>query len=711
MRSLRTWILGGLLVASGAAGHDDLLGTRYVATSGVDEGDCSHAREPCRTIAYALTSTPGGGTVKVATGLYSIEGLEVEEILHGKSGVLGGYNTADEFARQDLDRNITQVHGAPLYERDLLRSRGLHLIVDNIALRGVNLRHLIDPPAPPARLAAARIAVNCVQGNAGSHPCRNVDLLARVALSDLSSRPGTMSNLWGFVDLNDNREYAVVGVSNGTAVIEVTDPQNPREVRTIPANASLWREVKVFQFFDVGANRYRAYAYISTEASQGMQVLDLSGLPNTVTLASTISDFQTSHTLYVANVDYSSNAAMAGRSAFLYVAGANRNNGAYRIYSLSDPSAPQLVTEAPPGTGYMHDSTNLYLTDNRTAQCAQGHNPCEILVDFNESTVDLWDVTNKAQPVRLSTTGYSSARYTHSGWPSADQRFIFVHDELDELRIAGQRTQIYVMRIDDLLNPVIATAFTGPGTTTDHNGYTIGNRYYVAHYRRGLVVFDASDPNALTEVGNLDTFLSPASDGAGTDGAWGVYPFLPSGNILVSDIDNGLYVLRDNTRNLAANTGRVGFGASSFSVDENAGMLRAVVRRTGGTLGAVSVQYSTRDGSATAGADYTAASGTISWPAGDALDRTIDVPILDDAAVESGESFTLVLSNPGGGATVDGALEAPANIVSNDGTGNGGGGGGGGGGRIDFAALLLLLLLIVRMRAGGTRVVARRSAR
>ena len=54
----------------------------------------------------------------------------------------------------------------------------------------------------------------------------------------------------------------------------------------------------------------------------------------------------------------------------------------------------------------MHDSTTLFITDNRTTQCSQGHNPCQVLVDFNESTVDLWDVTDKAQPVRLSATGY-----------------------------------------------------------------------------------------------------------------------------------------------------------------------------------------------------------------------------------------------------------------------------------------------------------------
>lgn len=701
--TLSILVLASLLAAAGALGHDDLLGTRHVAPGGVDEGDCSNAHDPCASIAYALAQTPGGGTVKVAAGLYSIAGLDVDEMLHGKSGVLGGYSTSDDFKHQDFDVNITQVAGAAPRHREHLASRGLQLIVEDFGNRMMRLRGEASEERPTRQSAeAVTQSANCVQGFAGLHPCRNVDVLGHVTLSQLSSRPGTMSNLWGFVDRNDNREYAVVGVSNGTVVVDVTDPQAPREVGTVPANTSLWREVKVLQFFDAAANRYRAYAYLSTEAVQGMQVIDLSGLPASVALANTVNEFQTSHTLYIANVDYATNEALPGRAPFLYIAGSNRNGGSFLIFSLANPAAPQLVTQAPQGTGYMHDSTSLYLTDNRTAQCDQGHNPCEVLVDFNESTVDLWDVTNKSSPVRLSATGYPSARYTHSGWATADQRAIVVHDELDELRIAGQNTQIYTLEIDDLRTPNMVTSFVGTGTTTDHNGYTKGDRYYVSHYRRGLVVFDHSNPRALREVGNLDTFLAPAADSAGTDGAWGVYPFLPSGNILISDIDNGLFVLRDNTRNLAASAGRLGFEALSFAAAEGTAQLRAAVRRTAGTLGAVSIQYATRDGTALAGSDYTAASGTLTWNAGDDADKFITVPIADDSAVESAEQFVLVLSTLTGGATLDGATEATVTLTSNDGTG---GGGGGGGGALDWLILALLALMVLARAARRRYVV------
>ena len=254
-------------------------------------------------------------------------------------------------------------------------------------------------------------------------PCRNVDFQAQIPLDQFPNAPSSAANVWGFVDLNDNREYAVIGLRNGTAVVEVTNPAKPREVGTMAGNTSAWREVKVYQVRD-NVRIVIAHTRTSRRKRQdsGMQVIDLSGLPNSVTLATTLNDTGSQHTLYVSNIDYGTNVALPGAEAFLYVAGSNLNAGAWRVYSLANPAQPQLISTAPAGTQYMHDSTSLLITDGRTTQCDQGHSPCQVLVDFNENTVDLWDVTNKNPPVRLSSTTYPSAAYTHSGWPSADQR-------------------------------------------------------------------------------------------------------------------------------------------------------------------------------------------------------------------------------------------------------------------------------------------------
>src|SRR5687768_10960581 len=193
-----------------------------------------------------------------------------------------------------------------------------------------------------------------------------------------------------------------------------------------------------------------------------------------------------------------------------------------------------------------------------------------------------------------------------------------------------------------------------------------GGYYYVSHYRRGVVVFDASNPNQLVEVAHFDNYVTPSTNIAGTDGTWGVYPFLPSGNLLVSDIENGLFVLRDQTRALDSSNGRLGFGAISAAGAENAGTINVRVQRTLGRSGSVSVQYTTGAGSATEGADYTAASGTLSWPAGDIADKVIAIPVTNDTSVENAETLTLTLSGLTGGAALDGSSTLAVTITDND---------------------------------------------
>ncbi len=399
---------------------------------------------------------------------------------------------------------------------------------------------------------------------------------------------------------------------------------------------------------------------------------------------------------------------MPGAEAFLYIAGSNVNGGAWRAYSLANPSSPQLAATAPPGAQYVHDATSLLITDARTAQCAAGHDPCEVYVDFNENTVDLWDVTDKSTPVMLSSTTYSDASYTHSGWPTADQRHIFVHDETEEL-FGGLRTQIYTMNVEDLRNPFIVASYQGPDTTTDHNGYVKNGFLYVSHYRRGLVVFDAGEPEALREVASFDTFLAPATNEAGTDGAWGVYPFFPSGVVVISDINNGLIVLRDHAATLAQQAGRLGFDVDEAAVAEDDGNVEVTVRRSGGTLGAVSVDYSTADGSATAGGDYAETSGTLTWADGDMDDQVITIPLVDDDAEEGAEAFELTLANAGGGAGLDGSATLTVDVSDDDGDAvvPPPPGGRGGGGATGPEGMLLLALWLF---AAAAQQEARRRA-
>ena len=425
MRRYLPWtglLLVGVTMISSS--HDDTQGARFVDPDGANASDCLEHHEPCRSIQYALAQAVPGNTVKVAAGIYDMSGIEPESFLFGVIRAQGGYE-GGHFELQDPDANPTILLGVdPRYRQQMM-----HLGFKWAADLASALQGNVDDSPAPALQATAIAAMPCMQGFAGQFPCRNVDFMAQISLNQFASRPLSAANVWGFVDLNDNREYAVVGLNNGTAIVEVTDPANPRQADFVPGNSSSWREVKIYQQFDAVANRYRAYAYITTEAANtGLQVIDLSGLPNSVSLATTLADTGSQHTDYVSNINYSTNVALPGATAYLYVAGSNIGSGSWRVYSLANPAQPQFIRQAP-GAGYMHDSTSLLITDQRTTQCALGHDPCEVLVDFNVSTVDLWDVTDKAAPVLLSSTTYSDASYTHSGWPTADQRHIFVHDE------------------------------------------------------------------------------------------------------------------------------------------------------------------------------------------------------------------------------------------------------------------------------------------
>jgi choice-of-anchor B domain-containing protein len=694
MRRSLPWtglLLVGVTMISSS--HDDTLGARFVDPDGVNASDCLEQHDPCRSIQYALAQAEPGNTVKVATGIYDMSGVEPESFLFGVIRAQGGYE-GGHFELQDSEAYPTILLGVDSRYRQQMMHLGFKWAADLASAQ----QGIVDESPAPALQATAIAAMPCVQGMAGQFPCRNVDFMAQISLNQFASRPVSAANVWGLVDLNDNnREYAVVGLSNGTAIVEVTDPVNPRQVDFVPGNPSSWREVKIYQHFV--ANSYRAYAYITTEAANtGLQVIDLSGLPDSVSLATTLVDTGSQHTDYVSNINYSTNMALPGATAYLYVAGSNIGGGSWRVYSLADPARPQFIRQSP-GAGYMHDSTSMLITDERTTECALGHNPCEVLVDFNVDTVDLWDVTDKAAPVLLSSATYSDASYTHSGWPSADQRSIFVHDELEEIN-RGLFTQIYTMNVDNLRNPFIEASFQGPDTATDHNGYTKGNLLYVSHYRRGLVVFDASEPAQLRELSHFDTFLAPAANSAGTDGAWGVYPFFPSGTVVISDINNGLFVLHDHTATLSQSAGRIGFVGTTANVSENAGSAQVRVRRNNGFAGAVSIQFGTSDVSAIAGGDYTMASSTINWAAGELDERTITVPLVNDAQSEGTETFRITLSNLTGGAVIDGLATFDVSITNDDvvpppGPGNGGGGGGAIG--IELLGLLGLLLF----SAGG----------
>lgn len=496
-------------------------------------------------------------------------------------------------------------------------------------------------------------ATRCVNGLAGPYPCSNVDLLSHVA----DRTPGAKAaDIWGFMDLNTHREYVIVGYSTGTAVFDVTDAENPREVGFIAGQSTAWRDIKVHQYWNVADSRWNAVAYIVADsATDGLFIIDLSQLPHRVVRINYAADFSAAHNVYLTDTEFGTGLSITGDPPLLILAASNHSDGRFRSYSLANPAAPAFIaapaTPADQSTNdrlYMHDAASMIVTDDRkNTQCvnAGGADHCDVLFDFNENAIEIWDVTNSSNPVRLSQTTYANVGYIHSGWWSEDQQYLFVQDELDE-RDRGLNTTLRVFSISDLTLPALAGTWTGPTATIDHNGFARGNRYYMSNYTRGLTILDITIASSPVLAGRFDSF--PSSDAVGFDGNWGAYPFLPSGNIAISDRQSGLFMLADNTLDVVQ--GSISFTASAFGGDElqTTGI---VVQRTAGTQGIATVNWQVIGATASFD-DVVLTRGTLSWTDGDATNRVIDLGLYNDGVAEGLERVLIKLTAPTGGATL-----------------------------------------------------------
>ena len=365
----------------------------------------------------------------------------------------------------------------------------------------------------------------CVDGMADIFPCENVDLLAHLPLAEIGG--GTGNDIWGWKDPRTGREYALVGRSNGTAFIDLTDPESPIYVGNLPtaAGPSAWRDIKV----------YKDHAFVVADfaGAHGMQVFDLNRLrdvanpPTTFSADARYDQFNRAHNLAI-NED----------TGFAYAVGSETcNGGGLHMIDLADPLDP-VFAGCFGEDGYTHDT-----------QCVVYRGPDksyrgrEICFAANEDSVTVIDVTDKDAAVILSRSGYDQTGYTHQGWLTEDHAYFIHDDELDEQRF-DHPTKTYVWDMSDLTAPRIAGEHLADGRSIDHNQYVMGDHTYQANYKRGLRILHLKNParGKLQEVAFFDTY--PLNDGDTFDGAWSVYPYFDSGAVVVSDINRGFFVLR-----------------------------------------------------------------------------------------------------------------------------------------------------------------------
>ena len=381
--------------------------------------------------------------------------------------------------------------------------------------------------------------VDCAGGEATVFGCNEVDLVAYMPVSQLGGQRGVRVNdIWGWTDPETNRDYAIVGRSDGTSFVDVTDPPNPFLVGNLPrteaAPSSSWRDMKVYSD--------HVFVVSDNAPEHGMQVLDLTrlreydGEPLALTEDALYDQVSSVHNIVINE-----------ETGFAYAVGAGGGGetcgGGLHMIDIRDPKNPTFAgcfadeRTGRSGTGYSHD-----------AQCViysgpdEEHRGKEICFGSNETALSIADVTDKEAPVALSMAEYPNASYTHQGWLTEDQAWFYMNDETDETGGVVSNTRTLIFDVSDLDDPLLVKEHLSENTSSDHNLYIVGDLMYQSNYNSGLRVFDIADRENPRPVGFFDTV--PGEDFPSMNGSWSNYPFFRSGIVVVTAGGEGLFVVK-----------------------------------------------------------------------------------------------------------------------------------------------------------------------
>ena len=400
----------------------------------------------------------------------------------------------------------------------------------------------------------------CAGGYAGEYPCSNYDLLSNIPVSTLANSSGNPegSDVWGWTDSETGKEYAIAAMTNSTAFVDITDPINPVFLGRLNSNAgnNYWRDVKI----------YGNYAFIVADnvGNHGMQVFDLTRLrditsPETLSPDVVYNDVTSCHNIVINEA-----------TAVAYLVGCNNYSGGPNFVDISDPLNPTSLGGYSLD-GYTHDAQVITYNGPDTEYTGK-----EILVGSNANKVVILDVTDKSNIIKITEFDYPQIGYTHQGWFTDDQRFFLLGDETDEQNF-GINTRTLVFDFQDLDNPTQIDTYYGASSAIDHNGYVQGTDFFMASYRAGMRVLDISNiggtDNQLTEIGYFDTY--PQNNGTAFNGAWSVYPYFASGNIIINDIERGLFVVRKS-----GTLGSVEVLKNRFSISPNPTNKSPIIKAT-----------------------------------------------------------------------------------------------------------------------------------
>jgi choice-of-anchor B domain-containing protein len=355
----------------------------------------------------------------------------------------------------------------------------------------------------------------CLWGSVWGQNALNLGLVGHLPNDTLTNGQYISTNdIWGYADHNGH-EYALVGKFNGLSIVSLLNPAQPQQLYFSPGTGSIWRDIKT----------YGSYAYVCNDIGGGIKLIDLSGLPDQISVTdSVIPGINRAHNLWI-------------EGNRLYIAGSPFFNGGIGVYSLQNPSSPTFLGEYT--DRYVHD---VYVRNER-AYAAEIYQPGMSIVDFK----------NVANPVRIGEVAYAGA-FTHNTWLNDAGTVCFTTDEQPATYIrswdVSNPTNI------QLLDQIRSSVNAGQGMP--HNVHVLNDYLITSYYTDGIHLIDAARPHNLIEVGYYPTGGS----------VWGAYPYLPSGLILASDIQKGLFVLSPNLERAAYLEGLVVDSANGMGLQD-----------------------------------------------------------------------------------------------------------------------------------------------
>ncbi|HSH64593.1 MAG TPA: choice-of-anchor B family protein [Bacteroidia bacterium] len=336
---------------------------------------------------------------------------------------------------------------------------------------------------------------------------QNVNVKLR---SQLKYSGQELANICGYTDPETGKEYALVGTSKGASIVDISNPDSPKEVKFITGPTSEWREIKV----------KGDYAYVTTEGGGGLQIINMKSLPDAsgiVYKSWTGGSAGSLTSIHALHID----------GNFVYLYGSKLFNGGALVADISDPYNPVYVGNYQATGGgkrpYVHDG----FVKNDTLYA------CHIYEGFTD-IVDFRDKKNPKVLGSIETPG----KFSHNSWLNENSKVMFTTDEVSNSFLTAY----------DISDPANITEIdriqSNPGSKSIvHNTHIIkigdGQFAVTSWYRDGFTIVDVTRPNNMVQVGNYDTY---AGSGSGFNGDWGVFPFFPSKTIVVSNIEDGLFV-------------------------------------------------------------------------------------------------------------------------------------------------------------------------